>query len=75
MEQIKGELKKLPLGWGHSESPKDSLAWAVKAIGIVFTGLALAFGAPFWFDVLSKLVQLRSSGRKPETAEEKKKAT
>jgi hypothetical protein len=75
MEQIKGELKKLPLGWGHSEPPKDSLAWVVKAIGIVFTGLALAFGAPFWFDILSKLVQLRSSGGKPETAVEKKKAT
>lgn len=74
VEQIKGELKKLPLGWGHSETPADCLAWIVKAIGIVFTGLALAFGAPFWFDVLSKLVQLRSSGRKPETAEEKKLA-
>lgn len=74
LEQIKLELKKLPIGWGHSEPPKDCLAWLVKAGGILFTGMALAFGSPFWFDMLSKLVQLRSSGRKPDTAEEKRLA-
>lgn len=68
MEQIQAELKKLPLGWGHADMPKDVLGWMVKAAGIVFTALALAFGAPFWFDVLSKLIQLRASGRKPQTA-------
>ncbi len=68
MEQIQAELKKLPLGWGHADTPTDVLGWMVKAVGIVFTALALAFGAPFWFDVLSKLIQLRASGRKPQTA-------
>jgi hypothetical protein len=46
----------------------------LKIAGLLFTGLALAFGAPFWFDMLSKLVRLRASGEKPLTAEQKKAA-
>jgi hypothetical protein len=30
------------------------------------TGLALSIGAPFWFDTLSKFVNIRSAGTKPE---------
>ena len=35
-------------------------------IGIVITGFSLSFGAPFWFDVLVKLVNIRRAGKKPE---------
>lgn len=38
--------------------------------GFVITALALCLGAPFWFDLLKKLVALRSSGIRPK--EEKK---
>jgi len=31
--------------------------------------VAVSLGAPFWFDVLSKLINIRNSGRKPEKAE------
>jgi hypothetical protein len=34
--------------------------------GFVITALALCLGAPFWFDLLQKLVALRSSGVKPK---------
>jgi hypothetical protein len=40
--------------------------------GFVITALALSLGAPFWFDLLSKLVSIRSGGVKPE---EKKTGT
>jgi hypothetical protein len=30
------------------------------------TGLALSFGAPFWFDTLSKFMNVRAAGVKPE---------
>lgn len=35
-------------------------------IGIVISGVSLSFGAPFWFDLLVKLVNVRRSGNVPE---------
>ena len=43
----------------------DQLYWLWRILGMLFTGLALAFGAPFWFDMLSKLVNVRSAGPPP----------
>lgn len=37
----------------------------LKIVGWLLTALAVSFGAPFWFDALSKLGSLRSAGAKP----------
>lgn len=37
----------------------------LKLLGWVLTAIAVAFGAPFWFDALSKLGSLRTAGRRP----------
>lgn len=37
-----------------------------KFWGLTITALALCLGAPFWFDLLQKLISLRSSGEKPK---------
>jgi len=44
-----------------------SLLWEIllKGIGWLITAVALSFGAPFWFDLLGKLVDLRKAGKKP----------
>ncbi|MEV6487232.1 hypothetical protein AB0M20_01140 [Actinoplanes sp. NPDC051633] len=34
-------------------------------LGWLLTAVAVAFGAPFWFDALSKLGSLRTAGRRP----------
>ena len=34
-------------------------------LGFILTSVALSLGAPFWFDMLSKLVSMRSAGQKP----------
>jgi len=39
--------------------------------GCFITALAISLGAPFWFDLLNKVVRLRGTGKKPE--EETKK--
>jgi len=44
-----------------------------RLIGYLLTALAISFGAPFWFDLLNKLVQLRGAGKKPEEVVEKAK--
>lgn len=37
----------------------------LKLIGWLVTAIAISFGAPFWFDALSRLGNLRSTGPKP----------
>ncbi|KAF0108861.1 MAG: hypothetical protein FD146_747 [Anaerolineaceae bacterium] len=54
-----------------SNAPVDSTGWLSKIAGILITAMAAAQGAPFWFDILKKLVNVRSSGANP--AEEKPK--
>lgn len=39
----------------------DAWGWVGKLIGILFSGLAAAQGAPFWFDILKKLINFRGS--------------
>ena len=53
---------KLPLGWGASNAP-DSVGSALRRIpGWLITIAALSLGAPFWFDLLSRVARLRGSG-------------
>jgi hypothetical protein len=63
----------LPIGWKDSAGdprtiPHTTLGWVWKLLGIVFTGLAVSLGAPFWFDLLGKAARLRSAGAKPAPA-------
>ncbi|HZV44768.1 MAG TPA: hypothetical protein VFF90_09825, partial [Saprospiraceae bacterium] len=37
---------------------------ARKCLGFLITALAICLGAPFWFDLLNKLVRLRGTGAK-----------
>jgi len=40
----------------------DPTGWLLKLLGIFITGAAAAQGAPFWFDILKKVVNVRASG-------------
>jgi hypothetical protein len=48
--------------------PRDQMIWfgLTKLLGWFATGLALSLGAPFWFDLLSRFINIRSAGIKPE---------
>jgi hypothetical protein len=37
----------------------------LKVIGLLASGLAAAQGAPFWFDILKKIINIRTSGSNP----------
>lgn len=43
--------------------------WAIKLTGWLLTALAAILGAPFWFDLVGRVVNLRSAGSKPSTSE------
>ena len=51
---------------GINNLPSDPNSWAAKLLGMLITGAAAAQGAPFWFDILKKLVNVRGTGAKPE---------
>lgn len=55
---------KLPLGWDKFKGDKKIQILTVP-LGWLITILAVSLGAPFWFDMLNKLVNLRSSGKMP----------
>jgi hypothetical protein len=56
---------KVPMGWTEANSPHSLWQGFSKALGILITAAALSLGAPFWFDVLSKVARLRGSGAPP----------
>jgi hypothetical protein len=60
----------LPLGWTNTPAPSG---WGIlgKIGGLLVTAFALALGAPFWFDLLSKVARLRGSGPPAPPAEQR----
>lgn len=74
-------LSKLPIGWPipeiHMQSSDASssftswsFTWTIRIVGWLLTALALSLGAPFWFDLLNKLVNVRYGMRKPDVKDE-----
>ncbi len=65
----------LPLGWQLSfgdaptQLPNDVLAWLAKLAGLALTIGAVMLGAPFWFDLLSKVVRIRATGAPPPASD------
>ena len=57
----------LPLGWKQDELPQNFYQWVLKILGLTLTFFALSLGAPFWFDLLNRVVSLRSSGHAPSS--------
>jgi hypothetical protein len=61
----------IPIGWGKANYPDTEKSkniawdWLTKILGWCITSIALFLGAPFWFDMLNKIVNLRATGIKP----------
>ncbi len=63
LSQIK-DLK-IPIGWQEEEF--SEINWFIKLMGLLITALAASLGAPFWFQLLNKVVDLRAAGKQPAT--------
>jgi hypothetical protein len=79
IKQMSNEAKELglPIGWSRKPDdpkrlPNGPGEWALKIIGLLLTTGAVSLGAPFWFDVLNKLVNIRSVGKQPERSQQEK---
>jgi hypothetical protein len=68
IDQVNAQIAAIPvpIGWhlGPSQDDRGIPPWQ-KFFGLLITAIAASLGAPFWFDTLSKLANLRSTGDKP----------
>lgn len=60
----------LPLGWSRERGGRRSslLQWPgglFKLLGILVTSFAILLGAPFWFDLINTIINLRLTGYPP----------
>lgn len=74
-EEAATQLKSigLPIGWSHSWQRADvSGVWAIVGpiLGWLVTAFAATLGAPFWFDLLNKVMVIRSTVKPHEKSPE-----
>jgi hypothetical protein len=75
------EKLNLPLGWidpmingkkdpfADERFPSTAQGWAWKLMGLLLSALAVSLGAPFWFDTLSKFMNVRTAGKVPSAGQ------
>jgi hypothetical protein len=83
-DQVLGQLGQLdlPVGWtgkvasadpavhaNPQDFPSTFNQYAFKILGLAISGLAVSQGSSVWFDLLSKIINLRNSGVRPATEE------
>ncbi|MBN1205568.1 MAG: hypothetical protein JXB05_11670 [Myxococcaceae bacterium] len=87
LQQAQAQLStlRLPIGWntdpeaklGELPDPRripQGWDWLGKLAGLLFTIFAVSMGAPFWFDILNKVVNARiTGGQPPETRSKREK--
>ena len=64
------QIAAFPIGW---TLPRDTnispLAWISRLFGWFVSAIALSMGAPFWFELLNKFINVRNTGQRPKTGE------
>lgn len=67
----------LPVGWSPHPMEHDPRGvpatwgeWFAKVLGLLLTGFAVSLGAPFWFDVLNRIIVVRSTIKPHEKSPE-----
>ena len=66
-EDIYGVSSALGMGWNQKAVERLINPWynvLLSILGWFITAFAISLGAPFWFDILIKVVDIRSSGKK-----------
>lgn len=66
----------VPLGWklfdtgtGPEQIPSTFDSIMAKIFGLLISAAALTLGAPFWFDLMSKVVRVRGTGAPPPASD------
>jgi hypothetical protein len=79
LERFRGEMAAInvPIGWDRAPQeplPRGSVEWfgwlARQVAGLFLTAFAVTLGAPFWFDLLNKIMVIRSTVKPREKSQE-----
>jgi hypothetical protein len=81
ISEVKEQVQKIdelgiPLGWKRSwpSTRQDWVTWLVLFLrgfpGFLLTAVAVSLGAPFWFDILNKIMVVRSTVKPHEKSKE-----
>lgn len=49
----------------------DWRKWPSRLLGWILSIIAISLGAPFWFDTLNKLMNIRNAGQKPKKSDDR----
>ncbi len=64
----------LPVGWEFLDDDKSEYTpqwiWFLRVLGWLMTAFAVSLGAPFWFDILNKIMVIRSTVKPREKSRE-----
>jgi hypothetical protein len=64
----------IPLGWSHVPDILENGRWHAGYLGVLLgwlmTAIAVSLGAPFWFDMLNKIMVVRSTVKPHEKSQD-----
>jgi hypothetical protein len=66
LDRAESAMNSTGLQFGWKDYPKTLSGYLVKIVGLFVSILAISLGAPFWFDVLQRFMQIRATGSKDE---------
>jgi len=76
IQKVRAQLSTLgiPIGWVRNPAipddprrfPDTAGSWILKILGLLITAFAISQGAPFWFDLLNKIIVIRSTVKPKE---------
>lgn len=78
LNNILGTLEPLPLGWDFDDNTqpqrpdiagtiKKQGGWFRVLFGWIVSAIAIMMGAPFWFEMLGRIINVRNAGKPPES--------
>jgi hypothetical protein len=67
LSSMQVQLRGMPLPFGQPR--ENSWTWS-HAIGLLLSAFAISLGAPFWFDLLNKIMVIRSTVKPRDTSED-----
>ena len=57
----------VPMGWSAADKTEFGKHTLLSIVGWLLMAAAMVMGAPFWYDLLNKLVNMRKAGLKPNS--------
>jgi hypothetical protein len=75
LDDLETNIRPLPIGWPDQDMKNRlrsahgcsaAFLYLMKILGLLMSALAVSLGAPFWFDTLSKFMNVRGAGAKPD---------